>query len=328
VNEPEPIVDSYPLIDPVETDSPLSSEVYTRGIHYSDFNVFARGGKCLIFSCRDLYLNRTVAYKKLKPEFSKDPHEKKRFLREARVTASLQHPNTLPIYEISRDSSGDYYFTMKLVRGFNLSEVIKKIKAGEKDFVARYTLDTLIGILVQISNCMNYAHTHGVIHRDLKPENILTGPFGEVLVIDWGQARVGRVKEMKSHEGVYVPSFDDITLTLGGHFQGTPLYMSPEQIRNRNDVDHLSDIYGLGVLLYEMLTKQNVVSGESVEVVMDQITSHEIVPPGKRAPGESIPPELEEICMKCLELDPKDRYPSVSHLLQAIRQFRLKKIEA
>lgn len=315
-------------MNPEETDVPLSKEIYNRGIHYSDFKVFARGGKCVIRSCRDLHLNRIVAYKKLRPEYADDAHEQKRFLREARVTAALQHPNTIPIYEISRENSGQYYFTMKLVHGPTLNEVIAGVKKEESGYVEKYTLDTLLGMLVQICNCMNYAHTHGVIHRDLKPENILTGTFGEVLVIDWGQARVGRMAEDDIVSEDIYPMFDDKTLTAGGAFQGTPLYMSPEQIRNRNDVDHRSDIYCLGVLLYEMLTRENVVTGDSVSVVMNQTTRNEIIPPRERTPDIAIPKELEKICMKCLELDPENRFPSVNELLLAIREFRLKKIES
>lgn len=328
MSEFEPILDSYPLVDPKETDLPLSKEIFNRGIHYSQFKVFARGGKCVIHSCRDLHLNRIVAYKKLRKEFADDPNEKKRFLREARVTAALQHPNTVPIYEISRDSSGHYYFTMKLVHGPTLGEVIQNVKAGEPTYVEKYTLDTLLGMFVQICNCMNYAHTHGVIHRDLKPENILTGTFGEVLVIDWGQARVGRMPEEEEvTENASLPVFDEKS-TLGGQFQGTPLYMSPEQINHRNDVDHLSDIYCLGVLLYEMLTKEYVVIGNSVAEVMSQTAQNAIIPPRERAPDLSIPAELEKICMRCLEFDPQARYSSVNQLLAAIREFRLKKIES
>jgi len=323
-----PILDSYPLIKPEEADEPLSKEVHNHGIHYSKFKIFAHGGKCVIYSCRDLHLNRTVAYKKLKPDFAKDPGEQTRFLREARVSAALQHPNTLPVYEISRENSGQYYFTMKLVHGPTLNKIISKVKEGDPSYVEKYTLDTFLGMLVQICNCMNYAHTHGVIHRDVKPENILTGTFGEVLLIDWGQARVGRLPDPEISQEIQYPIFDSNTMTLGGQFQGTPLYMSPEQIKNRNDVDHRSDIYCLGVLLYEILTKENVVTGDTFPEVMSQTTRNEIITPRERVPNEEIPEELENICMKCLQLDPNARYSTVEELLADIREFRLRKMKA
>ncbi|MBF0197502.1 MAG: serine/threonine protein kinase [Planctomycetes bacterium] len=320
------VSDDYPKVYIEATDKPLSEHVYSRGFHYTKFKEIARGGKCLIQSCYDIHLNRIIAHKTLLPEFSSDPLEQKRFLREARVTASLQHPNTIPIYEISRDSRMNYYFTMKMVHGYTLGSIIQKLKENDPIFSAKYTMDTLLGMVVQICNCLNYAHTHGVVHRDIKPENILTGTFGEVIVLDWGLAKVWNMPR-EEDPTTDAPPISDLTLTAGGKLQATPLYMSPEQIKLNNDVNHASDIYSLGTVLYEMLTCEPVVQGDTMYSVLRDIENGNIIPPRERAPDKGISEALEEICMKCLATEPKDRYSSAAELIEAIRGFRLDKIQ-
>ena len=164
-----------------DTDIPLPETINYR-TRYAYFKTIARGGKSLIMSCKDLHLSRVVCYKTLRSELANDPIEQQRLLREARVSALLQHPNTIPTYEVGRDGKGKLYFTMKLVHGYTLREVL--------DYRERYDLTQLLEVLLQIAQALQYAHTHGVIHRDVKPENILVGPYGEVLLLDWGLAKV------------------------------------------------------------------------------------------------------------------------------------------
>ncbi len=164
-----------------DTDRPLP-EVLNPNTRYMFLGQVAKGGKSLIKSCKDMHLNRVVAYKTLRSEFLDDEIEKTRLLREARVSAMLQHPNTVPTYEIGRDNHGHYYFTMKLVHGYTLREIM--------NYRERYDLTQLIEVIEQIGHALAYAHAHGVAHRDIKPENILVGPYGEVLLLDWGLAKV------------------------------------------------------------------------------------------------------------------------------------------
>ena len=173
--------DDYPIVYLADTDKPLPRNVnpHTR---YAYFKLIARGGRSIIQSCKDLHLMRVVCYKSLKAEFADDPDEQRRFVREARVSAMLQHPNTVPTYELGRDLQGHYYFTMKMVHGYTLREVL--------DYRERYDLTRLVEVIIQVAHALEYAHGHGVAHRDIKPENILVGPFGEVLVLDWGLAKV------------------------------------------------------------------------------------------------------------------------------------------
>ena len=181
LNFPEP-PKSYSSVFLEETDKPLSEKIDPR-TRYAFFSTIAQGGKSLIKSCKDLHLSRFVCYKTLKPEFAADEIEQMRFIREARVTSMLQHPNTVPTYELGRDGRGNPYFTMKLVHGYTLREIL--------NFRERYDLHQLVELVIQVGHALQYAHTHGVAHRDIKPENILAGPYGEVLLLDWGLAKSG-----------------------------------------------------------------------------------------------------------------------------------------
>ena len=164
-----------------DTDTPLP-ETLNPKIRYAYFSTIATGGKSLIQSCRDLYLGRTVCYKTLKPEFQKDPTENLRLLREARISAMLQHPNTMPTYEIGRDNRGHYFFTMKLVHGYTLRELFNYRK--------RYDFSQLMNVIVQVGNALGYAHSAGVLHRDIKPDNVLVGKSDPecVYLVDFGMS--------------------------------------------------------------------------------------------------------------------------------------------
>ncbi|MEJ2440153.1 MAG: serine/threonine-protein kinase [Gammaproteobacteria bacterium] len=231
-----------------DTDKPLPEKL-NPNTRYMILSTIAKGGKTLIKACKDLHLNRVVAYKTLRAEFVDDEIETTRLLREARVSAMLQHPNTIPVYEVGRDSRGHYYFTMKLVHGYTLREIM--------DYRERYDLTQLIEVIEQIAHALAYAHAHGVAHRDIKPENILAGPYGEVLLLDWGLAKVWRKdgttpSEDSGEEKAIADS--DKTMTGHGKLQGTLCYMSPEQIRRDPDISFSTDIYSLGSVLYELLT--------------------------------------------------------------------------
>ncbi len=315
--------DSYPVLHIEDTDVDLPKHVVNTGLRYTQFKTIAKGGKCLIQSCKDFHLSRVVAHKSLLPEIADDPFERKRFLREARVTAMLQHPNTIPVYELSRDSRSHYYFTMKLVEGFTLREVLDTAHEEDSLPVDGYGFHRMVTILIQVANALDYAHSHHVVHRDIKPANILMGPFGEVLLLDWGLAKVWS----ETPEVIPDMPFDrnaDPTLTSRGKLQGTALYMSPEQIAESNDLDHRSDIYSLGVILYEVLAGQDMIIGKNIREILDKATT--VVPPrpSEIATERTIPKELEDICMRCVQKDPDERIQSASQLVSALRGWRLR----
>lgn len=304
--------DDYPIVYIGDTDKPLPKKVnpHTR---YAYFTLIARGGRSIIQACKDLHLMRVVCHKSLKAEFADDPGEQRRFLREARVSAMLQHPNTVPTYELGRDLQGHYYFTMKMIHGYTLREIF--------DYRERYDLVRLMEVIVQVARALEYAHGHGVAHRDIKPENVLVGPFGEVLVLDWGLAKVwhpdGASNDAPSSDTATV--VDDLSLTLHGKLQGTVSYMSPEQIRMDDDLDYRTDIYSLGAVLYEALSGEPPVIGETFDDILAKTLDGNLVLPSKRT-KTPVPARLEEICMQCLRPDPGERMQTPAELIRELQE--------
>jgi len=302
------------------TDHPLPKTL-NPATRYSYFKTIAKGGKSLIQSCRDMHLQRVVCYKSLLPEFRDDPVEQNRLLREARVSAMLQHPNTVPTYEIGRNRGGHVYFTMKLIHGYTLREVL--------NFRQRYDLNQLIDVLVQVLYALEYAHSHRVIHRDLKPENILVGRFGEVLLLDWGMAKVWQPQGVAvSSSAPPQESVADIGTSVNagitgqGKLQGTVAYMSPEQIRRDADINFRSDIFGIGVMLYEILAGSTPGASETVRVTLDAILNDTPPLPSTLAHPSSglVPPQLEALAMACLAKSPRRRPDSCGEVIRRLRQ--------
>jgi len=311
---PEPPSDDYAIIYLENTDQelPLKVDPNTR---YAYFKTIARGGKAIIQSCKDLYLSRVICYKTLRPEFADDPIEKRRFLREARVGALLQHPNTVPTYELGRDSRGHYYFTMKLVHGYTLREVL--------NYRQRYDLEQLVDVIIQIAYALDYAHSHRVIHRDVKPENILIGPYGEVLLMDWGLAKVwnpdgSSLKEVTEQSST-TSNKPVSSVTDTGDLQGTISYMSPEQIRREPDIDYRSDIFSLGTVLFEILAGRPPVVEETVDEMIQYIL-HEPTPLPSSLTERPVPELLETIIMQCIHKSAAQRIQSCGELVRLLKE--------
>lgn len=301
-----------------ETDAPLPEKL-NPNTRYAYFSTIAKGGKSLIKSCRDLHLRRTVCYKTLRPEFVNDPIENRRLLREARISASLQHPNTMPTYELGRDNRGHYYFTMKLVHGYTLREVF--------NFRERYDLTQLMEVLEQVAQALAYAHTKGVLHRDIKPENILIGPYGEVLLLDWGLAKVWHKADSQDGEEGHEEAEGDPGMTGEGKLQGTVMYMSPEQIERDPAISFQSDLYSLGALLYEALTGTTPFQGDVVHKLLDQIRQETPADP-RTVSRHRVPGSLAELAMQCLQKDPADRPDSAEHFVRLLRNDWLSELKS
>ena len=170
--------DNYPKVSLSQTDKPLPKYFSNGFTRYASFKPMAKGGKAELYTCFDKNLGRTVAFKTLHRSIAEDEYERRRFVREARVTAQLQHPNTVPVYDIGVDVEGKLYFTMKKVEGETLRDVITLLQQKDPNADAIYTLERILGVLIQVCNALAYAHAHGVVHRDLKPANILVNDEG------------------------------------------------------------------------------------------------------------------------------------------------------
>lgn len=310
LNFPQPPKE-YAQVFLSETDKPLPEKLDPR-TRYAMFTTIAKGGKSLIKTCRDLHLSRVVCYKTLKPEFAKDEIEQRRLLREARVSAMLQHPNTVPTYELGRDNKGHYYFTMKLVHGYTLREIL--------DYRDRYDLNQLVDVLIQIGHALEYAHDHGVAHRDIKPENILVGPFGEVVLLDWGLAKVwnpdGSTSDVPSADNELV---ENLTITQRGQLQGTVVYMSPEQIDRDPAIGPATDIYSLAAILFEILCGRTPFVGEKVREVVGLI-QHETPQAPSSLTSARIPKLLEDLVMQSLNKDPGKRPASMNQFVRLLQE--------
>jgi serine/threonine-protein kinase len=221
----------------------------------------------------------------------------------------LQHPATVPLYELGQTDDGEWFFAMKKIDGCTLFEIIVGLAKREPKTEETFDLNRLLAILTQIGDALAYAHVRGVIHRDVKPENIIVGMFGEVTLIDWGAAKVwGMCNEGDEH-------------TLGDR-GGTPLYMSPEQVAGNRLIDERTDIFSLGVVMYEMLAQREPFRGRQVHETFDNILHLEPIPPREAAPHRFIPLALEEICLKAMAKDPGERFMKMQEMMDAIQKFR------
>lgn len=310
-----------------ETDRDLPKHVKNGFMRYRDFQPLTQGGEAILRTCVDENLGRTVVMKTLQPQFQNLETYQKRFLREARVTAQIPHPCTIPVYELSRDSEGNAYFTMKKLRGRDLSDILDKIAEGHQETIEKYPLDNLINVLVHCAQCLAFAHNQGVVHRDMKPANIMIGDYGEIMVLDWGLAKVWDMADDDEVDKLIRSGQQTISgrLTGRGDVQGTPFYMSPEQAVETGDVDERTDMYNMGIVLFEVLTNQSYMSGKSFKEIKRKLLEDPLRSPVSVAPKNRIPPELNAICVKALQRTPAERYQKMSQMENDLRNYLLGK---
>ena len=278
-----------------------------------------QGGMKKILKTLDALTNRPVA-KAILIDFE-DSSKTESFLREARLTAALEHPNIIPVYDIGVDEKEGPYFIMKLVGGQNLAEVLKKLAANESE--KEYSLRDLMIIYLKVCDAVAYAHSKGIVHLDLKPENIQVGDYGEVLVCDWGLAKVLEQTDDVNDFGADLDPDIYNEVTLDGYIKGTPGYMAPEQVNaDLGPKNQRTDIYALGGILYSLLCYKAPFESDTLQKVLAETLIGDLPLPSERAAeGSYIPASLEAVAMKALEIDPEDRYQSVSELRQEINKW-------
>jgi serine/threonine protein kinase/formylglycine-generating enzyme required for sulfatase activity len=282
-----------------------------------------RGGMGRVLMAFDRNIRRRIAVKVIQSHLGGDPGHLARFIEEAQVTGQLEHPGIPPIHELGINPEGEVFFTMKLVRGRTLKEIIRDLHIGRRDVRERYGLKRLLAILQAVANAVHFAHEKGVIHRDIKPENIMVGDYGEVQLMDWGLAKIMRREgQESSEEQVETLRSGKAEPSEEGFVQGTLHYMAPEQAQGRNDlVDQRSDVYALGSTLYEILTYQHPLAGETMKELLSNSRLGLTTPPRERAPKQNIPAPLEEICQKAMEYHPDDRYQTALELAEDLQVF-------
>jgi len=277
-------------------------------------------GEVLLVADRDL--NRQIAMKVLRAGLAESAENRVKFVAEAQATSQLEHPGIPPVHDIGVTPSGRIYFTMKLVRGRTLAEVLKDLLLGIRPVKREYTLHKLASILERVAEALHFAHEKGVIHRDLKPENIMLGAYGEVHVMDWGLARIAGLPEEEAMEDpVVTAEAERGSSTLDGTVKGTIPYMSPEQARGEaSTLDRRSDVYALGVLLYEMLTLHPSFGDQGMETLA-KVQLGEFVPVTERNPRRPVPEALGELTMRAMSLSPDDRPKSAEAFEEELRAW-------
>ena len=308
-----------------ETDRDLPKHVKNGFMRYRDFAPLTQGGEAILRTCVDENLGRVVVMKTLQPQFQNLETYQKRFLREARVTAQIPHPATIPVYELSRDADGNAYFTMKKLGGRDMSDILDQISANHQPTVEQYPLEALLNVLIQAAQCLAFAHDTGVVHRDMKPANIMIGDYGEVMVLDWGLAKVWDMDDNDDVDQLIRSGKQVMSgrLTGRGDVQGTPFYMSPEQAVETGDVDERSDIYSMGIILFEVLTGESYMSGKNFKEIKRKLLEDPVREPIRVSPKKKIPAELNAICAKALQRQPVDRYQKMSLLVDDLRAAML-----
>jgi len=296
------------VLQPVST---LSDQGFSPADEKYDVEAsIGQGGMGEVLLVQDRDLQRQVAMKVLREEMAGDVAHRLRFVAEAQATSQLEHPGIPPVHDIGISPTGRVYFTMKLVRGRTLAEVLKDLLLGVRPVRKEYTLHKLVSILERMAEALHFAHEKGVIHRDLKPENIMLGDFGEVHVMDWGIAKVSAEEDEFEDEFGDPESITttgtDVLKTQVGTIKGTIPYMSPEQAHGAGDLDRLSDIYALGCLLYEMLTLHAAFEGNGVQLLL-RVRKGDFPAVETRNAKRPPPVPLAGLCTRAMALERADR---------------------
>jgi eukaryotic-like serine/threonine-protein kinase len=303
----EPMFEDHSAAEPtVDGDKYLGEHRLVREI--------GRGGMGVVYEAEDVTLGRRVALKVLPPHLTQNPRQIERFRREAAAAARLEHPGIVPVFSVG-EASGSHYFAMEYVAGPSLHQATETVRHDHASFASGFGgadlnagfvgsyVTQCVEIVAQVAEALTAAHEGSVIHRDIKPHNLLLADSGRVRVVDFGLAK----------------DLDRATISQSKEVAGTPHYMSPEQISGLRDVDHRTDIYAAGVVLYELLSLRCPFDANTTQGLLLSITTKEPSPLRKLSPRT--PRDVEIICLKAMEKDPAHRYQTAAEFGADLRRF-------
>lgn len=347
----QPSIQSFPV---AETSTEIAdwNPLRNSDDRFEDHGLLGQGGMGQVRRVKDTRLGRMVAIKIMRPELMSNPREVQRFVEEAQIGAQLEHPGICSVYELDKLKSGAYYFTMPIVSGQRFADVIRDVHNMSTNGQWRTTrdgwsFDQLIGCFQAVCEAVAFAHGKGVAHRDLKPQNVMIAELGQVVVMDWGLAKL-----VGTPLGACELHSDRHLATRPGSIIGTPAYMPPEQaFGDIERVDLRADVYSLGTILYEILSGCPPYDGSCNKEILNQmllgppkslhcnaekeseqsgrITSLDFLFGGDEKPsGQKANPrplELIEICERAMQHKPSDRYANASDLVVDLRRYSRKK---
>ncbi len=300
--------------------SPGAAFLPTPELRYTFEKRLGAGGMGVVRQMKDKALGRSVAMKQLHSENAMQDELVGALLAEARAAGMLEHPNIIPVYDAGIRPTGEAYYTMRLVDRMSLKDVLDLLRSQNPEAERQYPLVSLLRIFQSACLAVDYAHSRGVLHRDLKPDNIRIGRYGEVQVADWGLARVDGLPDLPLRRALREAA--DRGDNNPCIVVGSPNYMSPEQAMGKNDeIGPASDIYGLGCILYEILTLHAPHEHVDTQVLLEMVEVEPVVPPRERSPGRYIPQILEEVCLGALERDPLNRVQDTRVLWKAVEDY-------
>jgi predicted Ser/Thr protein kinase len=277
--------------------------------HYEIEDLLGKGGMGVVYRARDSRLDRPVALKVLKPELVADVERRQRFLREARSAAAVTHPAIAQIYDVD-EQDGKIFIAMEFVEGKTLRQLVTD---QELD------LQSSIQIAIQVADGLSKAHDKGIVHRDIKSDNIMVTPDGHAKILDFGLAKLLTPAGSDGHSGATTAQAETVAQTQIGMVLGTIAYMSPEQARGK-DVDQTSDVFSMGIVLYEMATGELPFKGDSPLDTMHAIAFEEVQP--VTVIRKHLPSDLHRIVTRCLRKKSADRYPDARALADDLKRLK------
>lgn len=281
---------------------------------YSILQSLGKGGMGEVYLAKDPHCSRQIALKRVKPELRANQTIQNRFLREAEVASALSHPSIVPILSI-QTAPPDIYYTMPFVDGVTLRQVLRSNKEAHS---LRNSIPSLARVFLQVCEAIAYTHSKGILHRDLKPENIIIGKYGEVMILDWGIADF--IEHIGKDEPLPRSKNANVDLTRPGKITGTLAYMAPERLLGQSSSVQ-TDLYALGVILYQMLTLELPFQRKTIAHFRKQVHNEELIDPVDMAPYRDIPHQLSEVCRRCLARSVKDRYKTAEELIREIKNY-------